>query len=119
MVRFDSASFGCVVADGTKHGDVLVIAGKLLERDKSRPERQFGTSHKLADEEIRQLCSEKPQTIIIGNGQDGVLQVDERLYAAAEKAGAEVIVRVTPDAIRKYNELAPTRRVNALIHTTC
>ena len=90
-----------------------------MERDLSRLHELFGTGHKIGDWEIQQLCEGRPQVILVGNGQDGVLEVDERLYAAAEKAGAEVIVRVTPDAIRKYNELAPTRRINALIHTTC
>ena len=38
---------------------------------------------------------------------------------AIKKKGIELIVLKTQEAIEEFNELSKTKRVNALIHTTC
>ncbi|MGC8851105.1 MAG: MTH938/NDUFAF3 family protein [Candidatus Micrarchaeia archaeon] len=120
MVCFESTGFGWVTADGKKYRDVLVVAGKLRERDLGRLHKLFGTGHKIGEWEVEALCGGKPEVILVGNGQDGVLEVGADLREAAARAGAELEVMLTPAAIIRFNELTREgKRVNALIHTTC
>ena len=120
MVSFESTAFGSVTADGKKYHDVLVVAGKLGERDLDKLHKFFGTGHKIGDWEVEALCSGKPEVILVGNGQDGVLEVGAELRTAAKKVGAKLEVMLTPAAIIRYDQLTRDgKRVNALMHTTC
>lgn len=119
-MRLDSIEFGSISIDGVKRGDVILVAGQVVERDRAQLKVLFGTSHKIGDWEIELLCSKSPQVILVGNGFQGVLEVDERLRSAARKAGARLEVVLSPAAIERYAQLvAEGKRVNALIHTTC
>ncbi|HII39038.1 TPA: hypothetical protein HA318_03490 [Candidatus Micrarchaeota archaeon] len=119
MVFFDSTGFGFVVVDGKKHGDLLVVGGRVVERELDVVKREFGTSHAVRESEVALLYKGKPEFILVGNGQDGVLEVDERFFEAAKRVGAQVTVLPTPKAILEFNLLSRNRRVNALIHVTC
>ncbi len=120
MVYFNRTSFGSVTIDGQKYGDILVIEGEIENRERDNLERIFGTSHLIAPFEVSKLLSGKPDVIIIGKGQSGALQVQEEVKKKLAKGSRELIILETPQAIRKYNELAKQgRKINALIHVTC
>ncbi|MBI5229105.1 hypothetical protein HY991_03270 [Candidatus Micrarchaeota archaeon] len=120
MVKFDSTSFGEVWINGQKHGDVLIVEGEIIPRDIGNLKKIFGTSHRISEDEANKLLEGKPEYIVIGKGQDGVLQIDDSIMKKFESAGVQLIDLETPEAIEKFNELHSKRKkVNALIHTTC
>jgi hypothetical protein len=56
--------------------------------------------------------------IIIGIGQDGMMEVLEKDLEAFK--GVKVLINLTPEAIELYNEnIKKGKKVNALIYTTC
>lgn len=120
MVNFERTVFGSVTVDGQKYSDVLVVSGKIESREREKLEEIFGTSHMVAPAEISKLTSGKPDIVLIGSGQSGVLKVSDIVKNQIEKAGSKLLVLETPEAIYKYNELVKEgKKVNALIHVTC
>ncbi|MEW6070022.1 MAG: MTH938/NDUFAF3 family protein [Candidatus Thermoplasmatota archaeon] len=107
----ERTSFGKVVIDGKSYGDVLIVEGKILERDWERG------SHRVSKGEVKKLLSGKPDIVIIATGQDGVLDANDVIAEIGKSA--ELVILETPEAIKKFNELSKSKKVNALIHTTC
>lgn len=118
MVRMDSTEFGSIIIDGKKYGDILIIGGNVVPRDKNKVRALYGTSHVVHKEEAAKLLKGNPEAVVIGNGQYGALRVDEDA-AQIIKESAELIIIRTPEAIQKFNELSKIKRTNALIHVTC
>jgi hypothetical protein len=59
------------------------------------------------------------EVIVRSRGVQSRLGVHEDTVRYAESLGMEVHVAATEDAVALYNELAATRAVAALIHSTC
>lgn len=120
MPHIDSTKFGRVRIDGKDYNQALIAGGKVIERDYEKLKELFDTSHKIGDWEIKELLEENPEIIVIGTGQDGMLEVEEVFVEKMKARGIEVISMKTPEAIKIYNEkIKAGKRVNALIHTTC
>lgn len=118
--KFDRTWFGGVSVDGKEHYDVIVVGEKVLDREDIVPGWFEGRTHHIVYEhELKKLLEERPEVIIIGSGQDGVLRVPAEVEEAVRKKGIGLVVLETPEAIKEYNRLSATKRVNALIHTTC
>lgn len=118
-MRIDSTSFGNVIIDKFVYSDVLIIDGKIVERNLDLLHKIFGTGHVIAQDEISMLLKDSPELIVIGNGQDGVLKVKKEQIEEMERI-CKVVVEKTPDAIKKINDaIKEGKKVNALIHTTC
>ena len=120
MPTIDSTKFGEITIDGKKYHQVLIVGNSVIERDYERLEKLFGTSHKIGDWETEELLKENPEIIIVGTGQDGVLEVENNFSDGITNKKIELISARTPEAIKIYNEkVEEGKRVNALIHTTC
>jgi len=119
MIKFDSTNFGEVIINGISYGDVLIAGGRVTPRDRNLLRNVLGTSHAIGEWEVEKLLRGNPQAIIIGTGQSGLLRVSNKVRERVEKAGIELIALETPEAIEEFNRLSKTKRVNALIHTTC
>ena len=120
MPKVDKVSWGKVKVDGQKYHQVLLVGDEVVERDAAKLRNLFGTTHKIGDWEKKKLLSGKPKIILIANGFNGVLKVDDEFKKMAQQAKVELRVVLTPKAVEDYNELATQgKRVNALIHTTC
>ena len=120
MPYIDSTQFGEVIIDGKKYNQVLIIGDSVIERDYKKLKELFGTSHKIGDWETETLLRTNPEVIVIGTGQDGKLEVDKDFLDKTGEKGVEVIIAITPEAIKIYNEKVKNEKlVNALIHTTC
>lgn len=120
MTFFEGTRFGEVIVDGRKHGDVLVVGGKVAERNREKLKLLYGTSHIVGKEELEALLRFNPQAVVIGTGQYDTLKVSEEVRSTFERQDIQLVVEPTPKAIRTFNRLFhESRRVNALIHTTC
>jgi len=120
MVHIDDLKFGSITIDNRKFGQVLIIDGQILERDRDFLEKEFGTTHKISHTEGDKLLEAQPEYIIIGDGLNGVMKVEPEIKDKLQKTGAKILILHSPAAVKKYNDLLKQgRRVNALIHTTC
>ena len=120
MPKINFTDFGSINIDDVKYDQVLLVGDKVLERNFDKLKELFGTSHKIADWELRELFSDKPEIIIVGTGQNGALTVSEDVIGAINDKNIELIIKTTPQAVIEYNKLKQEgKKVNALIHTTC
>lgn len=120
MLKIDKIKWGTVWVDGQKYHQVLIVGNKVLERDKKKLEKMFGTSHQIGDWEKKLLLSQDPEIILIAIGWNGVLKIDKNLESKLVQAKIELRRILTGQAGEEYRRLvAQGKRVNALIHTTC
>jgi len=112
--------FGEIIINNQKFHDVLIYDNKIEQRDYPKLEEVFGTGHFIGEWEKIKLLSGEPEIIIIGNGYQGVLKVDEDFKNEIKKRNIELIINYTPDVIDLINnKIKEGKRINALIHTTC
>lgn len=84
--------------------------------------RETGTDHQpgIQPADVAELLAHHPVTVILSRGQHGRLGVMPETLETIRRAGAEVEVLDTPEAVARYNELAAAGQpVAALIHSTC
>jgi hypothetical protein len=82
---------------------------------------ETGTSHSpgIQPADVEELVEQGAEVVILSSGQNRRLQVkDETLDYLADR-GVDVEVLETNEAVRRYNELADSEKVGALIHSTC
>lgn len=119
-MKIDSVSWGNIVVNGQKFGQVIITGDRVRERGREKLEKLFGATHVVGDWEVEELLSENPQIIIIGTGQFGVLKVSDEIKEKLTRSGAEIKVLLTPAAVAEFNrKINEGKNVNALIHTTC
>ncbi|MGB4253542.1 MAG: MTH938/NDUFAF3 family protein [Minisyncoccales bacterium] len=120
MPYINSTEFGSITIDNKEYGQVLIIGNSIIERDHSKLNKLFGTSHKIGRWEVEKLLEGNPDFILIGTGQSGVMKVGKEVLNKLNKSGAKIIVDITPKIVEDYNQKTKEgKRVNALIHTTC
>jgi len=120
MPIINSTEFGSITIDNIKYSQVLILENRVIERDYNKLKELFGTSHKIGDWEFNELIGGKPEVILIGTGEQGMLVVEDKVIHAIRDMGVEFIIEKTPIAINIYNERVRSgKKINALIHTTC
>ena len=120
MIKIDQVAWGKIKVAGEEYHQILVVGDQVIEREEERLRRFFDTTHKIGDWEVELLFSGKPEVIVIGNGFDGILEVNENIKNKIEKLGIELRVLKTPQAVEEFNRLSEAgKKVNVLIHTTC
>jgi hypothetical protein len=114
-----NTSFGSISVDHfTFHYDVLIRAnGHIEKRKKKLSKKVHGTSHTLSLDEAEFICEEGISKIIIGCGQNGVLELSDEAKNHFRKKQVSLVLADTPHAIREYNnEKEPCV---GLFHITC
>ena len=84
-------------------------------------------SHVVDLEDIAEAIEQNPQTLIIGTGQSGLIQVTEEVRQEAKSRGIELIIDKTEAAVKTFNirkedsleEEGVQERVIGLFHLTC
>ena len=110
----ESYSFGQICVRGTTYrADLIIFPDRIL----SNWWRKEG--HELHMEDLEEVMREKPEVLIIGTGQAGVMAVPPDVMKNLEKTGIKVIVKKTPEACKTYNQLNETEKVAAALHLTC
>lgn len=111
-------SWGSVEVDG--HGafkDVKLWPGGARAWDWN----ETGTRHKPGVQltDVQELLDNGAEVVVLSRGVDEVLQVSPQLVSDLEQQGVEVIVLPSREAVDAYNDLAATRAVGCLLHSTC
>ena len=120
MIKINSVEWGKIKVNGREYGQVLIIGDEVFERDSEKLHQLFDTTHQMGDWEAEQLVADNPEVIVVGNGWDGVLEINSKFKVQSAKLGIELKTFRTPQAMEEYNKLvAEGKKVSALIHTTC
>lgn len=120
MPKVDFVSWGKVTVDGQPYHQALIVGDKVIERDKTKLESLFKTTHEIGEWEREKLLSGNPEIILVASGWSGILEVDKKFADKITRKGIALQVILTPKAVAEYNRLVGMgKRVNALIHTTC
>jgi len=76
--------------------------------------------HSVAREDVETLVAEKPATIVIGTGANGLMTVPEETRQFIENAKIQLIVEDTAQAVQTFNRLqAEGEDVAIAMHLTC
>lgn len=110
----DQYSFGKIVVDGeTYTSDVIIYP----DRVDGRWWRKEG--HNLSLEDLADVFDAKPQTLVVGQGQPGLMKVSDDVRQAIADQGIELHVAPTAGAVEEYNRLAAGKTTVAALHLTC
>jgi hypothetical protein len=115
LCKIDSTSFGSITINGKKFSHDVIVNSKGEVKESS-----LQTRHLVNEKEFFDFMKEKPEIIVIGNGQYGACEVSEDFIKLAKEKGIELIVENTPHALQKFNELVKKgKKVIAYMHVTC
>ncbi|MEO0097355.1 MAG: MTH938/NDUFAF3 family protein [candidate division WOR-3 bacterium] len=114
-MKIEKTGFGWIIIDGKKYNyDILILAnGEIL----NRYENFSGDNHEFSIEEAQKLLNPKPEVIIIGTGQSGILKVKEETIQFLKEQKVKLIALPTPKAIEVFHKLKDIKA--CLFHLTC
>jgi hypothetical protein len=83
--------------------------------------QETGTKHSpgIQYSDVQELLDNGVKTVILSRGVLGRLKVQREVVEELESNGFTVHVLKTKKVVKLYNELSNTKKVGALIHTTC
>jgi hypothetical protein len=83
--------------------------------------RETGTEHKpgIQPTDVDELLEKGADVIVLSSGVYGRLKVATETLNSLHDQGIIIEVHKTPKAVQRYNQLAETESVGALIHSTC
>lgn len=113
MVKIDFTKFGEISINGKiYYSDMLVCwDGRIEFRAKK---------HVFDMDDFVALLKMKPDIIVIGTGQTGVVKISDEVVQVAEDKKIKLYVDPSPKAVDMFNGLiAQGKKAVALIHTTC
>ncbi|UCF04429.1 MAG: hypothetical protein JSV33_10860 [bacterium] len=114
-----ATGFGWIDIGGERyeHDIIIRLDGRVKKRKKKLSKAVYGTSHTVSRDEARYVYEDGASRIIVGSGQNGVLDLSKEARRFFKKRGCLVELLTTPDAIIKWN--ASKGAVIGLFHITC
>lgn len=111
--KFGAITIGDHIADQTFHDDVRVSPGKTEKWWRVE-------SHQVTKKDIDKAVAEKPEVIVIGTGDSGLMNVPEEIRDYIEYQHIHLIELRTAEAVEEFNRLEQQgRKVIGLFHLTC
>ncbi len=110
-------SFGKIIIDGkTYTSDVIIYPGRV---DSSWWRKE---GHYLQAVDLADVINVKPDVLIIGTGNSGVMQVPKETLNFIKSKNVEVYVDITGRAVELYNKMQVEKAdkvIIAALHLTC
>lgn len=114
MPYIESYSFGRITIDGKVYtSDVIILP------DGVRPGWWREEGHNLHKEDLVEVITARPQALVIGTGNVGLMEVPQEVLDYLAVHGIRAEVKPTAAACKRYNELATSERVAAALHLSC
>jgi hypothetical protein len=110
----DSYDFGRVVINGKTFTSDLIIYPDRVNSSWWRKE-----GHELCVDDLEDVLDQKPDVIVVGTGDPGLMKVLPETEKLIESKGIQLIVQPTKEATQSYNQISSSQRVIALLHLTC
>ncbi|MGI5819946.1 MAG: ROK family protein [Armatimonadota bacterium] len=117
--RIDSVAFGSVTVDGDRldHDIHIRADGTLKRRKKKWARTDWGTSHIIGPRELKKALKKGPESLIIGEGFDGMVRLADEGREMLEQRGVRWRILPTPDAVEAWNDAEGRRAL--ILHVTC
>ena len=114
-MHIDFYEFGRMVIDGTAYTNDLI----LLPHD-VHPDWWRRHGHSLMENDLDEVFSAGPDTVVIGTGAFGRMRVPPATWEALERAGIQSVVEKTGRAVQIFNRFVDEgRHVAGAFHLTC
>ena len=99
-------NFGQITIDTQRYEhDVYIFPdGNIKKRKKWLAKEIYGTSHKIGPNELRYVCKNKPEIVLLGTGQTGAARLTDDGKRYLDKHRIEYICLPTPEIIHVYNQ---------------
>jgi len=111
-VRITQYSFGSITIDGrTYRGDVIIYP------DRVDPSWWRVKGHSLSPEDLKDVISAQPETLIIGTGAYGAMEVPESTIKFLRSKGISLHIAKTAEAVKIFN--SSKGRTIACLHLSC
>ena len=110
----DSYRFGEIMIDGKPYTSDVIIYSDRIDSSWWRVE-----GHRLSIEDVVDLVKKKPEILIVGTGDAGVMTVPPETKEYLEKRGITLIAERTGQACQVFNRLSQSNTVIAALHLTC
>ena len=106
--------FGAITVNGeTYTGDIKIIDGRVV------PGWWRIEGHKLAAADIKDILEARPDVLVVGTGDPGLMQVLPETEKRLEELGILLIAAPTADAVKVYNNLYTSKKTAFAAHLTC
>lgn len=118
LPKISKFSWGKIELDGSQvFKDIKLFPGGYRKWDW----QETGTQHSpgIQYSDARDLVENGAEEIILSRGVLGRLKVQKETINKLESDGIIVHVFRTKEAVNQYNKLSDTKKVGALLHTTC
>jgi len=114
-MQIESYSFGVMKVDGREYRQDLIIFP-----DKVRSDWWRRQGHSLAVEDVRDVIEFKPELLVVGRGDSGMMAIPAATEKALQDAGIGVIAQNTAQACSIFNEQTKKgKNVVGAFHLTC
>jgi hypothetical protein len=120
-MRIDDTRFGSITIDGQIYPyDVYILPSGIIEKRNKKDSPRIGGHRSLGIHEIQYLLSYKPEILLIGKGQTGILPIQPDGEEMLKNADIPIIIENTPELILKFNTMFfQGMKIGAIFHTTC
>ena len=113
-MHIDGYAFGRIIIDRKAYTTDVIVYPDRVDPSWWRKE-----GHSLYRKDLPGIVEAKPDFLVIGTGNMGVLQVPESTIKYFEDQGIGVRVAKTGEAVELFNELSANKKVIGAFHLTC
>jgi hypothetical protein len=110
----ESYSFGEIIISGKTYKSDVIIYPDHVDAHWWRKQ-----GHNLEIDDIKEVIDAKPDIVVIGTGQPGLMHVDDKTREKINNFGIKTIVLPTEKACQEYNHIVNRQKVIACLHLTC
>lgn len=113
MVSIDFVKFGEIMVDGNVYYSDMIVWWD--------GEKEFVPKDHILDMEIFcMLLRKKPDIVVVGTGQQGMVRISDEVRHVAKDKGIKIFEETSAKAADIFNAMiAASKNVVAYIHTTC
>jgi hypothetical protein len=113
-VHIDDYSFGRIVINNEVYtSDVIIYPDRV---DASWWRKQ---GHYLQEDDLKDILIAQPDTLIVGTGYSGIMQVPKKTRTLLESKNIAVYIEKTGAAAELFNRISKKKAVIAAFHLTC
>ena len=113
-MHIDSYSFGKIVIDGKAYTSDVIVYPDSVDSAWWRKE-----GHYLQKSDLSGIIAARPDVLVVGTGNMGIMDVPESTLIFLKSHGIEVRVEKTAKAVELFNNIPKDRVIIGAFHLTC
>ncbi|NUP99302.1 MAG: ROK family protein [Armatimonadetes bacterium] len=117
--KVTASEFGAAQVNGIglDYDFVVLANGNLTKRKKKLSRQVHGTAHEVSVDELKFVCQDKPETLVVGTGHHGQLSLSRDAELWLAKKSIECVLLPTPEAAVAFNRAVGRKAL--LLHVDC